>query len=206
MSISFWSLLTIEKPPGRQNAETLARLEKTKEQLTEATNDFIKCRHQAYGAYLADPTYIKPPTGAATTAESQVQFNSWAKTFYPSYQLASLRKDAASQEAYEAHLEYYGPQTASLWNDRVQLDQAFVPNSLNKPYVTIHPRLFVLLGDADQAKVQHAYFYSSSNPRRNRWIRDAARSIGYHVSTQVQHRRQILRGGFKLGSKRQERQ
>ncbi|KAI8679325.1 hypothetical protein NCS57_00210200 [Fusarium keratoplasticum] len=124
----------VTTPPGRQNADTLARLEKTKEKLTEATNDFIKCRHQAYGAYLADPAYIKPPAGASTTAESQVQFNSWAKTFYPSYQLASLHKDAASQEAYEAHLEYYGPQTASLWNDRVQLDHAFVANSLNKPY------------------------------------------------------------------------
>ncbi|KAI8685423.1 hypothetical protein NCS55_00214300 [Fusarium keratoplasticum] len=120
--------------PRLSYSQRLRRLEKTKEKLTEATNDFIKCRHQAYGAYLADPAYIKPPAGASTTAESQAQFNSWAKTFYPSYQLASLHKDAASQEAYEAHLEYYGPQTASLWNDRVQLDYAFVANSLNKPY------------------------------------------------------------------------
>ncbi|KAF7550273.1 hypothetical protein G7Z17_g5834 [Cylindrodendrum hubeiense] len=110
----FPDLAILSVSAGRQNADTLARLEKTKEQLTEATNDFIKCRHQAYGTYLADPA--------------------WAKTFYPAYQLASLRKDATSQEAYEAHLEYYGPQTASLWNDRVQLDQAFVANSLNKPY------------------------------------------------------------------------
>ncbi|RSL96387.1 hypothetical protein CEP52_011515 [Fusarium oligoseptatum] len=124
----------VSTSPGRQNAETLARLERTKQQLTEATDEFIKCRHQAYGAYLADPACIHPQAGAPTTVDAQALFNSWAKTFYPAYQLASLRKDASSQEAYDAHLEYYGLQTASLWNDKVMLDQAFVANSLNKPY------------------------------------------------------------------------
>lgn len=97
-----------------------------KEHLQQATEDFIKCRAQAWEAYTSDPLHI-------AKGSTQIEFEDWIKVFYPSYDIASLCKDAASQAAYEAQLYHYGPQTASLWNDKVQLDQAFQGNSLNKP-------------------------------------------------------------------------
>ncbi|KAF5705050.1 hypothetical protein FGLOB1_8190 [Fusarium globosum] len=114
-------------PSGQQDADSLTRLEVAKEHLKQATEDFIKCRAQAWEAYISDPLHIAKGSG-------QVEFDDWIKEFYPSYHIISLCKDAASQAAYETQLHHYGPQTASLWNDKVQLDRAFRTNSLNKPY------------------------------------------------------------------------
>ncbi|KAF4438074.1 hypothetical protein FACUT_5237 [Fusarium acutatum] len=114
-------------PPGQQDPDSLTKLEEAKKHLKQATEDFIKCRAQAYEAYISDPFH-------AAKGSAQAEFDDWIKEFYPSYHIVSLCKDAASQAAYEAQLHHYGPQTASLWNDKVQLDQAFRSNSLNKPY------------------------------------------------------------------------
>ncbi|KXH34357.1 hypothetical protein CSIM01_00268 [Colletotrichum simmondsii] len=115
-------------PSGRQDQYSRDRLQEAKEHLKQATEEFIKCRAQACEAYVSDPLY--------TFAKelNQTAFEDWIKVFYPSYHIASLCKDAASQAAYEAQLYHYGPQTASLWNDKVMLDQAFQGNSPNKPY------------------------------------------------------------------------
>ncbi|KAG7409967.1 hypothetical protein Forpe1208_v011804 [Fusarium oxysporum f. sp. rapae] len=126
-------LQAVSISPGRQDPTTLARLQKARKQLDQATKDFIKCRREAYDSYLSDPVHGQPPTGATIT-EAETLFDSWVKTFYPAYQLASIRMDATSQEAYDASLDYYGPQAATLWKDKAQLDQAFQPNVANAPY------------------------------------------------------------------------
>ncbi|CAG7565814.1 unnamed protein product [Fusarium equiseti] len=127
-------LEAVATPPGRQDAASLARLETAKERLDNATTEFIRCRLEAYAAYLSDPLYKQVQIATSAPTSPQVSFESWAKTFYPAYQLAELRKDATSQEAFDAHLDYYGAQTASLWKDKMQLEQAFQGQLLNMPY------------------------------------------------------------------------
>ncbi|KAG8677545.1 hypothetical protein FPOAC2_03673 [Fusarium poae] len=114
-------------PPGRHDQGSLTRLVEAKEHLKQSTEDFIKCRAQAWQAFSSDPLH-------AAKGSTEFDFEDWIKMFYPSYHIAALCKDAASQAAYEAQLYHYGPQTASIWNDKMQLDHAFQGSVLNKPY------------------------------------------------------------------------